>query len=347
MAPDKEKTFMDYLKKVAPGTPLRTVIDDIIGSNLGGLIVFDNPEMHDKNMFEGGFRINCRFTPQKLFELCKMDGAIIISHDLKRILYSNVLLTPDTTLNTNETGTRHKAGERTAKQANTFVIAVSERRNKTTLYLGNNRYYLRPSEELLRDLSANLQVLEKQRELFNEQISDLGILEVTGMVSVSDVIKVLQRAEMMLKISDSVKRSFTELGKEGNVLNIRYRELLKGVEKKENDIIRDYAKGSLKRTKTLLSNLSYDGLFEVESVARLIMESPPEESVKPKGYRFLSHINLNEKEISQVVKQLKDLDKILEAKEEQLEPLLKNRATQMKEEINNIREQILSGKIII
>ena len=149
MATEKEKTFLDFLKLVSPGTSLRTVIDDVLRSDLGAMIVFYSPSLQSQNIFEGGFRINSRFTSQKLFELCKMDGAIILSQDLKRILHANVLMNPDTNILSIETGTRHKAAERTARQAHTFVIAISERRKKTTLYHGSSRYYLKSTGELL------------------------------------------------------------------------------------------------------------------------------------------------------------------------------------------------------
>lgn len=346
MAPEKEKTFLDYIKLVSPGSPLRNVIDDLIRSDLGAIIVFDTKELHENKMIDGGFRVNCRFTAQKLFELCKMDGAVIVSSDLTRIIYANVLMTPDYSLHTIETGTRHKAAERTAKQAHTFVIAVSERRKKTTLYYGSSRYYLKTTEELLRGLSSTLQLLEKQREILDKEINNLNVLEMSEMVSTSDVCKVIQRAEMIVKISESVKRNFTELGKEGNIMHMRFRELIKGVEKIENEVLRDYSNISLKRAKTLLSNITFDGLLEIESIARLIIEKPLEESISPRGFRFLSHLTLTDKEISQIVKVLKNLNNILSFEPSELEILLKNRASTIKEEISHLREQVLSGKVV-
>lgn len=346
MAPEKDRTFLDYLKKVSPGTPLRTVIDDLIKGQLGALIMFDSPEIKKHNIIEGGFRVNCRFTPQKLFELCKMDGAIIVSHDLKRILYANVLINPDSTLSSAETGTRHKAAERAAKQLKTFVIAVSERRKKVTLYFSGSRYYLKSSSELLNDVSTNLQVLEKQREIFEERISNLNILEMSELVSISDVCKTIQRAEMILKISESIKRNFTELGKEGNIMHMRYRELLRNVERIENDILRDYSTLNLKKTKTLLSNIAFDGLLDLEAIGRLIFQENIEKQVSPKGYRFLSHLPLSEKEISQIVNKFKNLDKIMKSDSSQLEEILKQRAEKIKEEIEELREQVLAGKVI-
>ena len=343
----KQTTVIDYLKFVSPGNPLRTVIDDLLQAELGALIVFDSPELHDKKIIEGGFRVNCLFSQQKLFELCKMDGAIIISPDLKRILYANVLLNPDISIYTSETGTRHKAAERTAKQSNTFTIAVSERRKKTTLYFQNTKYFLKNSEELLRNLSSTLQVLEKQREILDNLLASLSVLEMSELVSINDVCKVIQRAEMILKISEHVKRNFTELGKEGNIMHMRYRELLRKVEKIEKDIIKDYSRFLSRKIKTILARFTFDGLLDLEAIARLVFEKPLEESISPKGYRFLSHLTLSEKEIESMINKLKNLEKILKIEPKDFEPILKNRTEIIINEINNLREQILAGKVVI
>ena len=346
MAAEKEKTMMDLVKLVSPGTSLRNVIDDLARSNLGAMIVFDSPELRAANITEGGFKINCKFTAQKLFELCKMDGAIIVSSNLKRILFANVVVNPDLSIHTLETGTRHRAAERTAKQAKTFVIAVSERRNKTTLYVGNHRYYLKSVEEVIRNISSTLQVLEKQRELLDEALANLSVLEVSELVSVSDVCKVVQRAEMILKISGTVKRSFTEIGRDGNVMHMRYRELIKGVEKVESDVLRDYAVIPMKRARTLLSNITFDGLLDLESIARLLMDNSLDVGISPKGYRFLSHLTLTERDISVVVRSFGSLKNLIDAGEQELEAVLRNRAGTIRGEIENLREQILSGKIV-
>jgi diadenylate cyclase len=346
MVAEKEKTLIDFIKLVSPGTSIRTVIDNLVDSDLGALIILDSPELHEQNLLEGGFRINCRFTPQKLFELCKMDGAILISSDLKRILSANTLVTPDPSIYAQETGTRHKAAERTAKQTNTLTIAVSERRKKTTLYFGKIKYNLKPSEELLRTTSSALQVLEKQRELFDEQLNNLNVLEMSDLVSVGDVCKVLQQAEMILKISETIKRNFTELGKEGNIMHLRYRELTKDVERYEDDIIRDYSTLTLKKTRTLLSNLTFDGLLDLDSIARLVIEKGLEENISPRGFRFLSKLTLSKKEVSDLVNRARNLREILSSDCPELEEVLKNRAAPIREEIGALREQVLSGKAI-
>jgi len=339
-----EKKMIDYLRKVSPGNPIRTVIYDIVRSGLGGMIIFETSELYSERMFEGGFKINCDFSPQKLFELSKMDGGIIISHDLKKILYANVLITPDNTIKTQETGTRHKAAERCAKQANTFVIAISERRKKTTLYLNNSKYYLKSSDELIRDITANIQVLEDQRNAFNELLEKLDILEISDMVSAIDVCKIIQKGELMLRINDDLKRQIIEIGNEGKIINMRFKELTRSFEQIENEIIRDYSIHPLKKTKTLLQNLSFEDILDIDSMSDLILNKNLDESVEPSGYRFLSHLELTDKKISEIVHQFKSLNKILNLEEKDLENLFNEKHLTISKEIENLREQILSGK---
>lgn len=153
----------EILKLVSPGTSLRIALDDILRAGNGSLIVVMNDKIAE--IIEGGFKVNCKFTHQRLSELSKMDGAVILSEDLKKILYANVLMIPDSSIPTNETGTRHKAAERSARQAGTIVIAVSERRKKITLYYSGLRYVLKNAEEILRRATETLQILES-RERF-------------------------------------------------------------------------------------------------------------------------------------------------------------------------------------
>ncbi len=340
----ENKIFLDYLKKVSPGTNLRLVIDDLLSSGLGALIVIDSPNL--LGIIEGGFKINCKFTPQKLFELCKMDGAIVLSSDLKRILYANVLLTPDVSIETEETGTRHKAAERTAKQAETFVIAVSERKRKTTLYFSKTRYLLKNSEDLLGEVVSNLQILEKQREILDELLNHLDVLEVSALTSVQEGCKLLQRIGIINRISDKIKRYFTELGKEGNIMNIRYKELMRNIERIESGIIKDYSMLSLNKTRNLLLRFGHEELFDLEAIARTVMGKPLEESVFPRGFRFLAHLDLDEKEASQIVSKFKNINNIFSAGEEDLDKVLKGRGKILKEEIESLKNQVLSSKTI-
>lgn len=343
---DKEsKTFTDYLKKVSPGSSLRIVIDDLISANMGALVVFYSPEI--EKIMEGGFKINCKFTANRLFELCKMDGAIIVSSDIKKILFANVLLVPDIKIMTTETGTRHKAAERTAKQANTFVIAVSERKNKTTLYLSNIKHHLKNTKDLLGEVTSNLNLLDAQREVFNELVGNLDVLEMSNLVTVADVCKTIQKAEMILKISEMIKRYFTELGNVGTIMNLKYRELTKGVEKIFDNILRDYSNLSLKKSRALLSTFHFETLMDLEIIAKLMFGKTLEEAVGTRGYRFLSNTNLNDKEISLIVQKIGRLENLFDANPEEIQEILKSRdAEGFRNEMKYLREQILSRKEI-
>ncbi|MEM4719557.1 MAG: DNA integrity scanning diadenylate cyclase DisA [Candidatus Pacearchaeota archaeon] len=342
---EKEKKFLDFLKKISPGTPLRGVIEDILKSEMGALIVFESPKIHE--CMEGGFRVNCRFTPQRLFELCKMDGAVIISSDMKTILYGNVTLIPLPSITSNETGTRHKAAEKTAKQAETFVIAISERKKKTTIYFQDIKYSLKNLEDLLRVLSNNLQILEKQREQFNELLSRLNILELSGLVSVNDVCKFLQKSQTIIKISSLMRKDLLEAGKEGNIINLRFKELTKNVEKIEEEILRDYSKKPLKRVKKILNNLSLEGLTETNSIARLVFDDEENKNIAPRGFRFLEKIKLTKKEVSLVTSNFSSLNEILNADQKKFEEILKNKSLNIKENMLKLREEILEGKVVL
>ena len=338
----EEKTVIDFLKKVSPGTALREVIEDLIkAGDIGGLIVFDSPEL--QKIKTGGFEVDCDFTSQRLFELCKMDGAVIITPDLKKIIAANVLLTPDPSISSSETGTRHQAGERTAKQAKTLVISISERRKKTTLYFSNTRYILKNIEELIRKISANLQVLEKQREIFKQIVNNLNLLELSDLVSVGDVCQAIQRAEIILQISESTKRDFIELGREGDAMRIRYRELLKDVGETEDRIIKDYSYQTIEETKNQLVSLDFENLFDIDSTAEILFKKN-QKQVSPKGYRFLSATSLTDEDITQLVEEFQTLIAIIEANPDQLRPILKIRPESIKQEISTLREQILTGK---
>ena len=345
MASNYSKKLVDYLKRVSPGSALRIVIDDLISSDMGALIVFHNPEV--EKIIEGGFKINSRFTPNKLFELCKMDGAVVVSQDLKKIIYCNVLLAPDIKVSTSETGTRHKAAERTAKQADTFVIAVSERRNKTTLYLADSKHYLKSTSNLLSEVTSNLQLLESQREHFDELVEDLNMLEVSGIVSVLDVCKTIQKIEMMMRISEMIKRYFTELGNLGTIMNLKYKELLRDVEKTYDNILRDYSLLSLKKSKALISNFNFDTLMELEIIAKLLLGKSTEELIHPKGFRFLTHLQLSDDEILAIVRKFRSLETFLEVSPEQIKEVLKRKDVEtLKNEANYIKEKMLSKKSI-
>jgi diadenylate cyclase len=339
----KKPSFLDVLGKLAPGKSLRTALDDILEGETGALIVVDCPEL--KGLIDGGFRINCKFTNQKLAELAKMDGAIILSDDLKKILFANILLVPDSKITSNETGTRHKAAERIAKQTGTMVVAVSERRSKITLFYEDKKYILEHSESILRRATETLNILEKQREIFDDILKNLNVLEITKLVSVADVCSVLQRIEVIIKMRESMKRYLIELGNQGTIIRMRIREIFKGLDMLDDFIIKDYS-NKPQNIKKILEGISFEGVIDTESLSRMIFEASPDTQIIPKGYRILSKLNLTEREIKGLITNFENLSGIVNATTEELSRVLKGKAESFKKEFDNLKEQILMGKKI-
>ncbi len=342
---DKKKTgLLDVLKMFAPGTAIRTALDDILRASLGALIVVDKEGL--SGIVEGGFRVNCRFSAQRLVELAKMDGAIVISSDLKKILYANTLLTPSAKILTKETGTRHKAAERTAKQFSTIVIAVSERKNKITLYFGQEGYFLERTSEILRRAAETLQILEKQKEIFNDLISHLNVLEITNLTTTRDVCSVLQTMENLRRISENVRRYLIELGKEGIIVSMRLKELTRNIGKERELILKDYFGQKYAKADELLKNINFDFLLETSNIARILFGEIHDKPVSPKGLRILSKTDMLEKDIKILLDTFGGLDKVFDLDKESLSGTFKNEKLieSIIRDIKNLKEKILVGK---
>ncbi len=332
----KKEDITDILKIISPGTILRTAVEGIQKAKTGGLLVASNDFMG--NLFEGGFKINSRVTPQRLIELSKMDGAIILSKDLKKILHANALLTPNSSISSNETGTRHKAAERTAKQANTMVIAISQRRDEITLFYKNIKYILRDTNEIIRRATSVLQILEKHKEIFVENGSDLDKEELKKKPKLVKALLVIQRGMIILKLSETLKGYIIELGAEGTIVKARLKEILQKVEKDVDEVIKDYSKLGFAKSKKILSVLSYDELLEVENIRQCLGISEDSEAV-PKGHRVLEKTGISEKDIGTLVKIFKNLSTILDAKKEELFPMFgEEKSNELLEKFEHAKE---------
>ena len=304
-----EDEFFSVLKMISPGTTMRTSLNGTLKAGKGALIVVENE--HLLPLIDGGFRVNCRFTPQRLMELSKMDGAIVLSKDLKRINYANVLLTPSSKIRTYETGTRHKAAERTAKQTGTLVIAISERRHDITLYYKDIKHYIQNSHEVLRKATSHVQLLEKHRELFDSHVNKLNNLELRNYPSLKQAIKVVQRGRLIQKIASELKKPLIELGNESSLLKTRLKEILSDVEKETLLTIKDYTKIDQKRSKTILDTLSYDEILDEENILSALAYEKAIQSVPIKGWRLLSKTSLSDADIASIIKQSGSLGKAI------------------------------------
>ncbi|MBD0317814.1 MAG: DNA integrity scanning protein DisA [Thermoleophilia bacterium] len=325
--PRKDKTLLSALSQVAPGTALRTGIDDVIRSEHGALIVVGEPS-DLAFLFSGGMRLDLPLTPQLLYELAKMDGAIILNADLSRIVYANLQLMPDPTIASAETGTRHRTAERVAKQTGALVISISQQRETVTLFIGDLRYQLGEISDVLARTNQALATLETYRTRLDQGLTRLTALEFQGAVTLDDVLVVLQRAEMTTRMAEEIERNCVELGEEGRLIRMQLDELMEDVPREKAAVVYDYElsgePGSAASVLERLAALPYERLVEFEEIAVLLgyprEANPLDYTVVPRGHRVLSHIpRLPESVIRQVVRDFESLDAVIRASQRDLE----------------------------
>jgi diadenylate cyclase len=341
-----EQDLINVLKIVSPGTALRIALDDILKAGLGGLVVVGNTP-NIMNLINGGFELNCKFTSQKLIEICKMDGAVVVDNDIKKIIYANTLLVPDFMIPTNETGTRHKAAERTAKQTNQFVIAISERKKHITLYKGGLRYVLKPTSEILARAGETIRMLEKHKEILNELLLNLNVLEFTGLASFSDVVLLLQRMEICERIADIIRRYIIELGVEGTLVKIQLKELIKGIAEEEFLLLKDYSKRDALLTKVNLGEISLEDLVEPETIIKALNYQKIEDNISIKGTRILDKVSLSAEDLQKLNDRFGIFQTILDSPVENLiEVIGESKAKILQKELTHLKEQVMLGKKI-
>lgn len=331
-----EDEFLSVLRLVSPGTNVRTALEGIVKIGKGALIVVEND--FTNSILDGGFKLNCRFTPQKLMELSKMDGALVLSKDLKKIMYANVLLTPDTKISTNETGTKHKAAERTAKMTGTLVIAVSERKNETNVYYKNIKHTLVNSNELLRKTNEQIQLLERQRELFDRNVEKLNRFELQNYHSLHQAMMVMQKGLFIQKVSRGLQKSIIELGKESTLLKTRLKELLSDVERETELVVKDYTRLDVKKSRALLHTLSYDEILDKDNILKALSYEKPIQPRQIRGWRILSKTSLTDAEKAIITKEAGTLGKAINSPLSFYKNFIpEEKASALKEEIERMK----------
>jgi diadenylate cyclase len=347
---------LSAISRIAPGTPLRQGIDDIIRAREGALIVIGDPE-ELAFMFSGGIRLDHPFAPQLLYELAKMDGAIIVNSVAGKITHANVQLMPDPTIPSSETGTRHRTAERVAKQTNSLVISISQQRETVTLFVGTNRYQLDPIADVLAKTNQALATLETYRARLDQVMTRLTALEFQNAVMLDDVLVVLQRAELTTRMADYIERACTELGSEGRLIRMQLEELVSEVPAEKAAILFDYhAEGGADRVAEgleALAQLPYQQLLEFELLAILgypATTDPLDHSVSPRGYRVLRHIpRLPEGVVQRLVSELSGLDAIVRASQRDLEAIEgvgSVRAREIREGLRRLQEHNLVDRYL-
>jgi diadenylate cyclase len=320
--------IIEALGAIAPGRPLRDGLDRILQANMGALVIVgDGPDV--LGICSGGFLLDAEFSPQRLAELAKMDGAIILASDASRIARANVHLVPDPAVPTSETGTRHRTAERVARSLDVPVIAVSEDLAVITLYRGDTKHSLDSVARLLGRANQALQTLERYRDRLDSVTVSLSALEVEDLVTVRDVVTVLQRAEMVRRIAEEIEGYIVELGTDGRLAHLQLEELMAGVEDERRHVVRDYLPTDdddrVDEAMIWLASLPTDQVLNpnaVTAVLDLQLGSDLESSLQPRGYRLLGRIpRIPLPLVESVVSRYGALQKVMRATVEDLETI--------------------------
>jgi diadenylate cyclase len=345
----RSAAMIDALAAVAPGRPLREGLDRILQASMGGLVVVgDGPDV--LNICSGGFLLDAEFTPQRLSELAKMDGAIILARDASRIARANVHLVPNPNVPTSETGTRHRTAERVARSIDVPVISVSEDLSIIAVYRHDLKHQLESIPRLLNRANQALQTLERYKNRLDMVTGSLSALEVEDLVTVRDVVTVLQRAEMVRRIAEEIEGYVVELGEDGRLLLLQLEELMGGVDDDRRHVIRDYFRERnnwhLDAAMEKLSTLSTEDLLDLKAVASVLNltddQGELDASASPRGYRLLSRIpRLPDAIVANIVERFTSLHKIMRATTDDLDDVDgvgESRARAIKEGLSRLAE---------
>ena len=227
------------LATIAPGTPLRDGIERIVRAKMGALLILgDGPDV--LAICSGGFLLDAPFSPQRLSELAKMDGAIILGSRGQRLARANVHLVPDPSVPTSETGTRHRTAERVARSIPVPVVSVSEEMGVITVYAGGMKHQLQDIGRLVDRANQALQTLERYKVRLDDTLANLTALELEGMATIRDVASVVQRGEMVRRISAEIETMIVELGVDARLLRLQVDEVYSEINHELELVLADY-----------------------------------------------------------------------------------------------------------
>ncbi len=356
--PDRDELLLATLAAVAPGTPLRDGLERILRGNTGALVVLGHNKLVE-SLCTGGFALDVDFSSTRLRELAKMDGAVVLSDDLTKIVRAAVLLVPDPTIATEESGTRHRTAERVAKQTGYPVISVSQSMQIIALYVDSRRHVLDQGAAILSRANQALATLERYKLRLDEVAGALSALEVEDLVTVRDVVAVSQRIEMVRRIAREIEGYVIELGADGRLMNLQLEELMAGVEVDRELVVRDYAPTGRKARDVEeiladLDQLSPEDMLDLTVLARVIgfasgvdaMEAP----ISPRGYRLLAKVpRLPRLVVDRLVDHFASLQKLLAATVDDLqavEGVGETRAKTVREGLSRLAESSILERYV-
>ena len=320
-----DEAFLDALHLISTGTQFREAISAIIQSGTGALICIGN-EKRIANLSESGVQLDEPVTPQLLYELSKMDGAIILNEAGTRILYANRFLKPDAKIHSDETGTRHRVAQRLAHQAKCLVITISQRRSSVTLYVHDKRHALDTIQTLINKAIQAIQTLEKYMNVLHQAMNELTTREFQDVVTIFDVCKAVQRTEMVERIAKEIEPYILELGMEGRLIELQLNELLMPM-REARLVVKDYYRMrgnvSYETSRERIAEIPQEELLNLGAISTALGYSANPRSVdtylSPRGYRVLNSTHrLPPQIIKNLVERFGTLQAIVRAPKDEL-----------------------------
>ena len=293
-----EERMKKAVRLTAPGQPLRSALDMIIAGHIGALICVGDTE-HVLAAGNDGFPLSISFTSNRLFELSKMDGAIVIDGDLNQILRANFHLNPDPSLATSETGMRHRTAARMSVLTDAIVISVSERRGVVHVYVDGKSYQLQPVSEIMSSVNQLVSTLQTTRQSLDRSLLRLTALELDDYVTLADITSIFSSFEIMQQAKDELEGCIEKLGIQGKLVQMQLEQLAgASMETEYNLMIRDYAadasEENAERVRAEFLEMSAQDLTNPKKVAEVLgYEDLDEDSVmSPLGLRTLSRVSV-------------------------------------------------------
>ncbi len=353
----QDPRLLRALDVVAPGGALREGIDSIVHARTGGLLVVS--DLDDiSHMLSGGLRLDVDYTPAMLYQVAKMDGAIVLNADGSKITWANVQMMPDPTIHSVETGTRHRTAERISKQVDALVIAISERREVVSLYLDGVKYILQDIPAVLAKSNQALATLNKYRTRLDELSSRLTRAEFSGGVVLYDALAVLQRSELVSRMATEVERYVIELGTEGRLIEMQLEETMVGVASERQALMRDYAvedtEENIQFMLEELTGLSHQDVLDFGRLAELLGYDRKVNTLdlvtEPRGYRMLASVpRLPRLVVQKIVQRFGTVDEALRASDEELaavDGVGPARAKEIREGVRRLQESVMADRFL-
>ena len=334
--------------QLIPGQPLRNGVDLVADKKTGALIVIGTSAKLEK-ISSGGITLNnCSYTPEMLSELAKMDGAIIVDANVNNILKANVHLNPSDSIPTSQTGTRHRTAERVSVETELSVIAVSEESSTIKVFSDNIVNELEESSIIFGKVNESLQSIDRTRRRFDDAVLELGELEVEYTLTNQQVLEVIQRGELLGRLSHQVRKEATDLGEDSGLVMIQIDSLESGVRNTLDLVLKDHLPAkrfrNINKAVDEIANLTYEELNSIQHLGSVLFMVSLDEVSTSKGYRILARLpGLPDNLHDSLIQKFKTLPNLLTASTDKLfevEGIGRNRAQQLREYFDTLLKNV-------